>query len=250
MTCCVHVMNIQGAALAADSASGGEGKGGVLSTFANKIHQLSPDLPLGTIHAGVPVYGHIPLETVMGEFGDVIGDKALPTVEAYAKRFVVFLRQQPFPIPEHVEPLECLEFLRHILQEVRNAYDLNDVHRHLLEEQDSERAASVLLEAASLGVLDGVRQHRKLRGHPGATKKLKSILKGDLPGLLEEVFPGIQITPKHRRILTELSVEALTREAPGPRDFEILAQLRAARRGWTDRFPTPRPSSRSLCRRA
>jgi hypothetical protein len=95
MTAEIAILNREGVALAADSASSfaGGGPGATYKIFpsANKIWQLSRRHPVGIMIYHSATLLEVPWETVIGMYREERGDTAFPTLREHALDFMAYL---------------------------------------------------------------------------------------------------------------------------------------------------------------
>ena len=139
MTAEVIVLNLQGIAMAADSAvtirrPGPEGSYVKIYDSANKLFQLSKSSPIAIMAYGSGSLESVPWETIVKEFRRDLGDTAYETVEQYGQRFIEHLGQLVLTLPWS--------------QSGQFAIDLASAELHQVIQLTWERMRALLIEAA------------------------------------------------------------------------------------------------------
>lgn len=124
MTTEIAIMNRSAIALAADSAVTIKTQAGekVYNTV-NKLFTLSKYQPVGVMIYGSSVLLNIPLETIVKEYRQQLGDKKLNALNDYAENFLKFLNNNKRIFPENAQKIQAIRILIGLYRSIKQNID-------------------------------------------------------------------------------------------------------------------------------
>jgi hypothetical protein len=120
MTAEIAVLNRNAVALAADSAVTLQLPEGPKVYQANKLFMLSKYRPVGVMIYGSADFMGIPWDTLIKQYREQLGARALQTVQDYADDFLSFIEKQKSFFPEQRQHASCYELTQVWLHRLRS----------------------------------------------------------------------------------------------------------------------------------
>jgi len=123
MTAEISIMNTQGIAIAADSAVT-IGSNGNYKTYytAQKVFNLSKKHFVGIMIYGDNDFMNVNMEIIINEFSKYLGDRVLDTLEEYARKLLIFLRDN-FKYVD-IEQKTYLKWMSYFfIESIKNSYE-------------------------------------------------------------------------------------------------------------------------------
>jgi hypothetical protein len=218
MTAEVVIMNAIGVAMAADSAVSIGSDARKIFTSTDKLFQLTLRNPVGVmIYDNATLLG-IPWETIIKDFRSDLGERSLPRVSDYAKRFFRFVRRNsamfPRPVQDEYARLLIAQFFEDFREETL-ASAINSVTRSRGSIGAAELSRIVDRTVRAFDV-------EFVRGHP----RLVSFGSSDAVRIrrrhrkaadreFRQAFGTIPLTRSAKQVLVRLSLEMLSRRHVG-----------------------------------
>ena len=224
MTAQIIVMNLQGVAVASDTAVSRRTENGLQSAgFESKIIRLPEPHKIAILHSGSTNLNNVPHMMHIRAWVNSL-TKPLPTVQAYVDSYVRFSNADKALVPTSTGQMTIERLVQSFLdQDARHFKDLENSTYEPGMEWDERVAAS------HKAAWKHIREMREFyKGAPnykgltreGVTRAIAKSRKG-FSDYLEQAFEGVRINAAQKKALLDLAVDVLLKVDRGPSDSTL-----------------------------
>jgi len=197
MTAEISIMNSQGIAIAADSAVT-IGSNGNYKTYytAQKVFNLSKKHFVGIMIYGDNEFMKINMEIIINEFSKYLGDRVLDTLEEYARKLLIFLRDD-FKYVD-IDQKNYLKWMSYyFFDAIKDIYE-EDISKNYKNQEITKAQQGKILAGILKKTRDELENDENLVSFTddGFVKENNAIIKGEI----DKVFPEINDKNKEELI--------------------------------------------------
>ena len=219
MTAEVVIMNAIGVAMAADSAVTIGTDARKIFTSTDKLFQLSRTDPIGVMAYNNSTLLGIPWEAIIKQYRATLRDRSLPSVGDHATSFLRFVEKNSGMFPRRVQDGHVVQFVAGFLRHFREDHLRSELDKEA-RRQGKLRATHIRRVAdATLGNfrVTFLADRKRLVGlGPQSAARVAARYRRIVRKEFEGAFGTMPVSDAFRRVLVQLTLSTLTREAFGP----------------------------------